>query len=1270
MGSFSVDLSVPRAGSKGSLTVRFRTVNAITPSATILLAFPRDFLLNPPFNIVTKGIKLISDPAYPIENPTVFPVPSSTQQTVVFRSDRPINATHANNQTEIFIMLTTGSNPDTAISTRGGSKGDSEAFSVTIVEEVDVGTAGSERRIVDISTEISLPLGFSEYVAADVIITDVFGGPPRTGNPIMMEVRITTRQPILFPDGKIIMTFPDAIILPQEYDALDIYFLCDPQGNDCDLANFKTLKSSNKFFLDAIGVAEGNTLEISRRQWSLLLQPEGGEVPANQELTFFIEKARASRSIKELSGINIATQWSTSAGLQLIDSSKIPSKGMLVACDILNASISMSQTTIGEDSSAMVSMRVCVDSGLKAGDKIDVLLSGGVMPCSDTMCDASTLLGFHIPFNNNNPPISISNVFLDSAANACLVFERVSASGSIRFNVTQNIASKSRVDFTFSGFRNPIRNPSTFLTKMQEINLLFGSDLGIFGQVRLMPPTLVQSTDFASLSTQLSLMPTSLGSHSSLSFTFVVIDSNVENPSNIVVNVSSGDLDLNVSSAQLSDIFVDDVDSIALATSVVTSSSSIAFSFQRQVMAGSQVFLRFKGIQNPTEATGSSTAVTLNFGSSNRKRFATFDFSPGVLQSASLNLGNPYAGEISTLQIDFTTVNPFDKDGQIEVEFLGIDLSASSPAVVTGASSPIPLLATGGATVIGNKLVLSLDGATSTNELVASGTSFSLLVSGLKIRSRGATNLPFSIRTKHVSHPSLNSIYNSHVVDAVEGRQGPIIFPGRTEPGSLSLSPQLAGSFATRVEVSFTVPASGVMPGQRGFIEVRFPMEYTEVASIDNVTRVPGFLDGTSLRISSNAGSVIILEVGTTSAGPVIPANAQVKFVLFGSLKLPNSAAPNPAVIVTTFDDAMQSIISSNLRDNTEPSVISAASLVPLMPTSRAGLTRDSRGKNTARLSILIGRNVPSDGFVVVELPDAFNVLDTCIDNESKEDAVMPIKKCITSTSCVFGCTGQKNVTHNVSGFPLDTSLKTIFALRNSIAVNLSLASDLTVGTSLVLDLIGFGVPAYDPNMNGNSGNFRVATMKGDGRLIESTIVSGFEIKTAKFQSLDLVNVVQGSVYANCTVQQPSFVLGNTAVKSIAEFKILSFRTTNAITVNGSIEFEFPPTSLRYVSGVRGSGVQVTITWCSRRLASGYCNTTASGTRATVSAGYNITTQGNNKFKVPVPFEIQADMIVDLRFASGDCVGLNPQSVCFRNPEVSGSFGNGLSLRRMLQMAM
>jgi len=329
VNALSMVLSVPRAGTSGSLSAQFNVLNAIRPSAFILLAIPMDFklALSSSLSVVSKGIQLSLDSNYPVEEG----VPSATQKTVVLRPEGQFNSTHANNETSISISLTQNTFPDNAITTRGGSEGVSDAFTVTIVERVQNNSGFFERRVVDVSNDVTVPLKLSEYISANATVTGVDGNKPRTDKLVKIDVRITTRQRIEFPKGKIIITFPDAIILPQAWDTLEIFFPCAPSRADCDEDN------KNKFFRDAIGVVQGNTVEISRRQWSLLLDPEGGEVPAGQSLQLTIEQARAAPSVKALDGITVATQWSTSDGLKIIDFSRVPSDKMLVACDLQDA---------------------------------------------------------------------------------------------------------------------------------------------------------------------------------------------------------------------------------------------------------------------------------------------------------------------------------------------------------------------------------------------------------------------------------------------------------------------------------------------------------------------------------------------------------------------------------------------------------------------------------------------------------------------------------------------------------------------------------------------------------------------------------------------------------------------------------------------------------------------------------------------------------------------------------------------------------------------
>jgi len=351
------------------------------------------------------------------------------------------------------------------------------------------------------------------------------------------------------------------------------------------------------------------------------------------------------------------------------------------------------------------------------------------------------------------------------------------------------------------------------------------------------------------------------------------------------------------------------------------------------------------------------------------------------------------------------------------------------------------------------------------------------------------------------------------------------------------------------------------MPDGKGFISVSFPFEYSGVSSINNVTALAGFAGGTVVNLVSNDGQVVTFSATAPSGGNVINANTQIEFELKGRLRLPSFAAPNTPAVANTFDKDMASIDSVELPDDVEPSDMPSVLVVPALRTSRAGVALDTRGKNTARLTITPGTSIPADGFVVVELPAGFSVQDMCNDKDTNVMALIPIRRCISSAVCVFGCTGQKDVMRSVSGFVLDASLQAKFMVGHSIAVNLSMATDFSAGSNLVLDLNGFAVPAFLPNTSvQTSGDFKVATMRSDGRLIEVGTAQGFTIAPAKFQAVAVVNVTAASVISNCSVPQPVFLLSDSSVGAVSEFQILSFKTTNQIPLNGSIEFQFPPT--------------------------------------------------------------------------------------------------------------
>jgi len=296
------------------------------------------------------------------------------------------------------------------------------------------------------------------------------------------------------------------------------------------------------------------------------------------------------------------------------------------------------------------------------------------------MCGATDVTGFHIPVSANSP-ISVTSVKVNSVLDPCLVFEVVTDPGIIRFNVTRSLPPSSRLDFRISGFRNPVQRPGplTGLRWAQEINAIFGSDLGIFGRALVAPRVnLTQSGNFTSGSTIAALLPTTLGASSDLSFTLVVQNSNLIHPT-IQVTIQAGPLDLNLSEAYLSLLTVDNVDMTKLAkNSSVVTSNSISLVLLATVAKESLVILRFSGVQNPIESTGSSTSVTLTFGSSS-KTFPPFVFSPGVLQKPKLELdgqNRAYARDTSMLQITFANVQPLDKNGIVEVEFDGFDLPA------------------------------------------------------------------------------------------------------------------------------------------------------------------------------------------------------------------------------------------------------------------------------------------------------------------------------------------------------------------------------------------------------------------------------------------------------------------------------------------------------------------------------------------------------------------------------------------------------------------
>jgi hypothetical protein len=379
--------------------------------------------------------------------------------------------------------------------------------------------------------------------------------------------------------------------------------------------------------------------------------------------------------MKELKDITIATKWETASGLKTIDFSRIPPLGMLVACDVNNASITLLNTTVGEYSTAYVRMNLCADQGVEPGHKIDVLLSGGITACRSPMCDAKDILGFYIPANQL-PAITI----LPQPNNAGLDFESVTDSGLIRFNVTRSLPPSSLIEFNVSGFRNPIRRPGS-LSEVQKINVLFGSDLGVYGQTLLPPGSLDgHQTQFVA---DASLLPNGVGAESSLSFAFsfpISFKLNASSRVVVIVDIEPGDLALKLHRADLSDFNIDGINSLYLAGGKSVNETQISFNISgsgfRSLALGSQIYVRYSGVQNPGAAIGESSNVVMRLsvdgiqttagcvvnatrlsGSASNTSSACnilrkkFRIAPGVIKVATLSMGTPYAGATSTLQV-------------------------------------------------------------------------------------------------------------------------------------------------------------------------------------------------------------------------------------------------------------------------------------------------------------------------------------------------------------------------------------------------------------------------------------------------------------------------------------------------------------------------------------------------------------------------------------------------------------------------------------------
>ena len=404
-----------------------------------------------------------------------------------------------------------------AVSNRPGAAGDSGEWKVeTIVEAFN-----RDWRIVELYTFAPLPITTANFRSSSVTVLslagDVAASPePIAGRALYVRVDLEVNQQIELQD-KLFIGLSDGIFLPAPPAEVLVSFDCgNSNASVSSCSADETTDTCSWIETVAALSVDGQTLTLSRRQWSLLVPPRGTYSATGEKLSFTIHGAMARKTAGVMSQFTITHQGVTKDGPRPfeIDTLSPSPHDELTPCLLEEGDVQISQNVSAAQVTINASFVLCHD--LAAGDLISFVFDR-FYGCNhnEFCCDAHDQADAYSVAANSSIDVVLASV-------SGITFHSYSQGTGFSLQVPVDIGKGRRLSVLVGGLQNPMALPGTrhqITVETQE-----ASSKGVYGRAM---PKLLPGGGFVGPKTPARLLtfaPCFVSSASYLSGTMVTTD--------------------------------------------------------------------------------------------------------------------------------------------------------------------------------------------------------------------------------------------------------------------------------------------------------------------------------------------------------------------------------------------------------------------------------------------------------------------------------------------------------------------------------------------------------------------------------------------------------------------------------------------------------------------------------------------------------------------------------------------------------------------------
>ena len=1110
----------------GPVAISFRTKTAINHSAGIVVNLPDGFVCSGKFNVsVTQNVSDWSHVSngncsgtglveYVVGGPGVLHAGSVVN----------IQIDHVRNR--YF-----GAGPSKQITV------DTVLVSATGLYVIDSGTVNGPNLTASTLSEVS------------VQITSLIGGPPQAGQEVLVSIQLRADQPIaLSMDGRIVLNLQETgLEFPTDQDSISVDFFCPRMvhltqycANSAINSEFGVILPCSKcYFPAALASIEESKLTIQYREWSILperqtVQPI--DVPPGYTLNFTVYNLLAANTSQQMKDMQIELQGlgPGSSELQIFESSTPIQLAFIMPCKLLSVNIIQSYSA-----AVVLSFSLC--QPLTPAQEIHIEAPCWI-DCNQVACDAYNSLNcFRIVQDG------VLSAQISPSPDAWFLNSSLHTGFGTQLYSTSDISSNTAIVIEFSGLGIPIspglsRVPCNLSIYVKQQSSLYSSATILFLQVP--PRTAINQTLFVSFLSGMDISNEDGG----LGFAFVIGSRPGGAPSKVTVLLTS---DLNIYQLSVSNLMINNTlapgsVNFDFSENGADPSVNINLSSYQQLLPGTLLQFNVSGFKNPNagfyvlpglkllDANGWVLDEVL----SNSK--LTVIVKPGILTSMFFRTTSQYAGELCNISIRFVSRSPLNPGDQIVIE------------------------STGGIKALQWAGVLSQNGlqfipCSSSSDLfqICLGlTSSSLPMSLFDFTIYGLQNSPYvatqqwSIRTQ---------LATGTVLDQSNDVFETVLHPGHAN-AMVDILDKKAGSIGS-VLISF----QAINPLHTGdYIEVTFPGGDSgyKFLSAAQILETSGLGQDWTLTIQSlesdhQVRMQLISTHDQTTEEVVINSGQNVSFVLGARLRAPLHCGEIDPIIVESYSNVSgvyTAVDSSSVVTVIVPNTLASPLIAPQSTNSRAGLSQDSRLNNYANISFFIFNSISENDLFAIQFPAGFA---SSLQQQDPGCPSGPILSCITSISCIEGCTESLKIILNRSLIIVFNG-KVLNQTYDLVAQRTGSGEIIQAGSAVILQIRTFGIPS---GKIGPTGSFILSTATSNGYVIDTGAAVGFQILPGLFQNLVMPapnSSMPSAGQSSCVLQQPTVVFSNTVVGHALFFPVIEIRVTNMIDQNGFLYISIP----------------------------------------------------------------------------------------------------------------